>query len=304
MKTREDMSPVTFNVHLCKWKDYKEGYGAIPAARIFIPPLLSFLTLTTIWFIFGDELVTNPSTGQFEIDHSPFGLGCFIAMIISFSFLSHVTLTHWDNYWRRNFIGYDLWIYRMKDSIPTHREIVGQVFPWNHVPELGEGCAIVIPLGGFGNRRPRVWFGPKAQFIDGDHCWRIDDFRPCDSDTVEHSCVSIKSRHDETIRMEIDRTLDLFNHFLTHEQMSEPPVWPIGYQLFTGTRRLVEAKQDLEICLVALHSTAGRILDTKRFGKSKEAASIRTDILDVLKDLLPLGDSRRPKDDASSSDAA
>jgi hypothetical protein len=295
MKTREVMSPITLNMRLHKWRDYKDHYGAIPAVRIFLPPLLLFLILAAIWLILEDEFRAKPS---------PLGVSCFIAMLVSFIILSHVTVTHWTRYWHRNFIGYDLWIYRMKDSIPTHREIVGQVFPWNHVPGLGKGCAIVIPLGGFGDRRPRVWFGPKAQFINGDHCWRIDDFRPCGSDTVEHSCVAIKSRHNETIQMEISRTLDLFNHFLTHEQMNEPPVYPIGHRLFSDTRRLFEAKQDLEICIGALHATAGAILDTKRFGKSKDAARIRTDILDTLQQVLPPGDSRLSKTEATSSDAA
>lgn len=284
------VQPITINFKLLKWKDYvkSDGPTAIIGALLLFFFMVCLLGLTVCY------AVDAKDTQEFIKSTIMGGIFAVVGVVLLCNFLSL--------YIKRNVFGNNLWFYRIPDIAPNHREIIAEVAPRGKTLHVVD-CAIVIPLGGWFNKQPRVWFGPKAQFVDNDHCWRIDDFRPCDSYTIEHSCVAIKNRHNETIQLEIDQTLDLFNHFLAHEQMNEPPVYPIGHKLFTSIRDLFEAKQNLEICIGALHATAGAILDTKRFGKSKDAARIRTDILDTLKQVLPPGDPRLPKDDSPSNAA-
>lgn len=278
MKTREVMSPITLNLHLCKWKDYKEGYGrtevALPFALMGLTGVLGWIAI----IVFRNA----PITGATEF----FGISiCIATLLVATSFV-YYKLT-----WKRNVIGNNLWIHRLEGLAPSEREVVGEVRPRGHMIATPQ-CAIVIPLGGWFNKQPRVWYGNDFQFDDAHARWCLGEFHPAFNGSITDSTISIKTRHGEEASMPVVFALDLLNH-LMDTNVDVPPVKPLGVAFFQSMRAETELRYDNDALLDLLVNTAQAIAETKRFGKSKEGARIREQLVaDILK-LMPADDSRR-----------
>lgn len=295
---RNEMNPKTTNFHLQNWDEYIELYGCKKEHRLFgLIGLLGLAGWVAI-ILFRDAVVTDDPMKFF-------GINMCVASLLLLIAICYYGLNK-EAIWKRNLVGYNLWIYRTHDSIPEHRDIVGQVLPKGQELEIRK-CAIVIPLGGWRNNNPRIWYGDILKFHDIDGAWYLSNFSPVASHRpFTDSTVMVKTCHGEKMKLKINHALDYFNYRFDQfgrEPTSPLPIYrPIGTILFQSACANIELRMANEECQnhaealvnVIIEATQA-ISDTKRFGKSKEGARIREKLVSDTIALLPEDHSLRKK---------
>jgi hypothetical protein len=159
-------------------------------------------------------------------------------------------------------------------------------------------CAIVIPLGGWFNKTPRIWYGPNFQFQDSKVYWSLGSFRMTYDGSITESTVTIKTRHGEEANLFVSYALDLFNQMMADDKT--PPVKPLGFAFFRSMRNEVEFGEKSESLKAILRETVERMDKTRRFVKSKEGAALREWLEEQLVKFLPADKAKEPEDEAAA----
>lgn len=260
-----------------KWKDILRDLG----------PLNSF----NFYLITAISLVANLSIIVLLVMlEENYSLKMQLIVALYFSFLPYAFLTiKFHGLYKRNIIGNNLWFY-----FDDRKQInVISVFSRDSFFLSGTKCAIVIPLGGWFNKKPRIWYGAQYKFDQTNTYWGLKNFRPhYDSVTFAESMISIINRHGEKIDLQIYEALQLIRDIMS-KQSASPPMMPFGMKYFSChcAKRLLQLHNNEMLGL--LTQTVISIAETKRFGKSKEAARIREQLIEDTLKFLPQDDSRR-----------
>ncbi|MDD2758290.1 MAG: hypothetical protein PHD72_02860 [Patescibacteria group bacterium] len=299
MEKRRVMSPVTVNMRLKKWKDYTSVSGRKDTSPMALCGVVGLIFLTASLF-FWDTLLDNRPLAIFGLGGGVlFTLVAFLHLCLDFRCI-----------WELNVRGNNLWITRLNDLIPEHREIVGWVVPRGQVSYSPTStCAIVIPLGGWFNEKPRISYGPEYQFQDPKVYWHLGSFHPTYDGSITNSTVTIKTRHGEEASLTVGYTLDLFNQMMADNKT--PPVMPLGFAFFRSMRAKVELEDEtacqqakIDELLDISTDTIRAIAASKRFGnKSKDGARIRKELTDRVLEFLPADDPRRKMFEPTQPDA-
>lgn len=307
MEKRRVMSPVTLNTKLYKWSYYKDRFGPFNSAEFSVPFFVS--VASTIALVITTFIAPS---GPDRTESRTFILMAFGGLAaVTFGWAVLVVAVNFKAIINRGIVGNNLWVSRLSDLIPEHREIIGWVVPrgqmsYSHLSQ----CAIVIPLGGWFNKKPRIWYGPKYQFQDPKIYWHLGCFHPdpCNSSLTE-STVTIKTRHGEETALFVGYALDLFNQMMADNPT--PPVSTVGFALFQNMRAKVELEDKeeeqrakIDELLDISTDTIRAIAASKRFGnKSKDGARIRKELTDKILGFLPADDPRRKMFEPVQSDA-
>lgn len=273
---REDISGSAID---WKWKDILCTHGPASSIGFYLIALVlpvGTLFMTILNIILWGDIDFLIATAFWLI---PSYLYAFIYLATTYCFFK-----------KRNFVGNNLWFYFDKC-----RQInVVSIFPRNSDFSPIE-CAIVIPLGGWFNKKPMIWYGARYKFDQAGACWGLKSFRPhVDHVTFAESMISIINRHGEKIDLQIFEALRLIRDIMSMPS-AMPPRMPFGmefHRCHCSERLLQDHNYQL---LGLLAQTVISIAETKRFGKSKEGARIREQLAKETLRYMPEDDSRRER---------
>jgi len=264
----------------CEWKDILHDYGPLQSLGFYLIITLSVVANLSIIALM--MMVEN--------DYNRTAAMIFVLFL---SFLPYAFLTiKYHRFLKRNIVGYNLWYYFSEQKQINVITILPRDSYYYFTPKCA--CAIVVPLGGWFNKQPRIWYGARFKFDKTGTCWGLNNFKPLDSHDLNFSyfAINVTSRHGEEVNLEIHEALQLIRDTM-FEPSVVPPAMPIGMRYFmchTAKRLLQWRNFELFGLLV---QTVTAIAETKRFGKSKEGARIREQLTEDILKLMPENDSRR-----------
>lgn len=262
-----------------RWKDCKEKYGPISTMAFWIATSLVALAaiLAYAW-----------RTPLVDVDSVIFFDKCVVIVVIAVILLS-IAAVDIRNYFWRNIIGYNLWIFYDED--PDHNEfrnLVGQVCPRSRMPDKGN--LLVVPIGGWFNR-PRIVFERRGGYaFTGSEkpYWHLTDFRWRDHQELPGSQAIIRTGHGEKITIDAGEFIRLLEYLWKYKGGAwYPPAMPVGMALKDLLYDRFRLADDKAILLNIVRDAIDAIAASKRFGKSKEGARIREKLVSDLIDFLP-----------------
>lgn len=186
------------------------------------------------------------------------------------------------NYWRRNVIGYKMYLFRQPYS-PTILITKRNESPPFDIFTDQRSVMFIVSLGG--------WFHRSVITSPNSTKWQIELVK---IDAL--SAIRVRLRHPDgnSLILTAESALTLLTNY------SNGALLPLGGIIGAARAQAAEQKERLDLALDAMEKTVASLDDTRRFIKSKEAQGIRQRLTEGLLRVLPNDDPRRQKYQAAA----
>ncbi|MFA5127842.1 MAG: hypothetical protein WC457_02440 [Patescibacteria group bacterium] len=270
------------------WREYAESHGAVSTRAWLVMALIGTVISVILWFFYsGEEPRSFP--------HCLYYISLPSAIIGYIIFIS-VTI----RYFKRNVIGYELWLFHAKCcNEPLHEEQRAEVVLRGE-PMAVERSAVIISLGGWFTRQVRIngrIGGGGGWYIDRNYLKNNHD----ENNTPSCSDVLIRSG-DEAMRVDINTLIGFMNLMTPEDECMW--AWPneFGDMFMRYYRMAINEEKDLSLAVDTLNRTVAVLRNKTRVGISKGAKDIRENIIEpALRELLEPTDPRHPDHKESSA---